>query len=158
MTLHDLRPHLLPAALALFALILLGQITGLAHTAWRTAAVECAAREATVHPPQPAAVPHPEDASRYARLAERGLFTAPKQPGPSRVAELKCIAVLGDAALVNNRWGQAGDRIENATVLAVHSGGVEIDRDGTQRTLAIFPELKPGPGCAKAAHPPRPGV
>ena len=145
MTLHELRPHLLPVLILVLALVFLDQVAGLAHTAWRTSALERAAAEIRTLPAPAPTPPAEADASRDARLSERGLFRAPRKAGPPPSTDLKCTAVLGDAALINNQWLRAGDHVADATIVEILPGSVVVEKNGDKQTLSVFPQVKVGP-------------
>jgi hypothetical protein len=86
---------------------------------------------------------------------------APKNMFASQKVEIpKCMAVLGNEALINGRWYKAGDSVDGATIEIINPESVKILWEGKEQTLVPFDQqvqyaksgASPSSGGGKAAN------
>lgn len=115
---------------------------------------------------QAAALGEPNDAALQAHLEESketvetlkktNLFV---KPAPKEHPVKQVDGILGTEILVGDKWYKVGDKIGDATVIAIKSTEVMIEWDGQTKSFAplaaatggtVGPSTKPAPAVAKA--------
>lgn len=68
------------------------------------------------------------------KLKKKSIFAPPP---PGKVNPVKKVdAIMGDEALINNKWYKAGDSIGEAKLITVESAQVTIEWNGKKKTLS----------------------
>lgn len=68
------------------------------------------------------------------KLKEKSIFSPPK-PGKSNPVK-KVLAILGDEALINNKWYKAGDSIGDAKLILVGFAEIVVEWNGKETKLS----------------------
>ncbi|MHC4160490.1 MAG: hypothetical protein ACYSSO_15610, partial [Planctomycetota bacterium] len=84
--------------------------------------------------------PDPNDMKKYFakskaiadQLKKNNLF-APPIPKKHPVSNV--LGILGDEALINNKWYKAGDNVGDAKIVAIEPTQVRIEWDGNEKTF-----------------------
>jgi hypothetical protein len=87
-------------------------------------------------------------------LKKKNLFSPP----PPRQNPVKMVmGILGDEALINGRWYKAGDKVADATIVAVAPTEVTVEWDGKKTVFnPIDAGASSGPGGPSRSRPSRP--
>lgn len=82
-----------------------------------------------------AAAPSKETGSRAAALASQGALFAPP---PGKPPLPKCMAILGDAVLINDQWYKVGSEVQGIKILEILPQAVRVEQDGQEHKLVPF--------------------
>ena len=66
-------------------------------------------------------------------LKRANLFSA---PAPKRHPVTSVSGILGDEALIDGKWYKAGDKVEDARIVAVEATQIRVEWEGTEKTFA----------------------
>jgi hypothetical protein len=88
--------------------------------------------------------PDPNDAKKYLakfkevadELKKKNMF-APPPPKPGWPVS-RVVGILGDTALINNKWHKVGDNIGGAKILEIRSTYVKMVWEGKEKTFSPF--------------------
>ncbi|MHC4692539.1 MAG: hypothetical protein ACYS67_07345 [Planctomycetota bacterium] len=69
------------------------------------------------------------------QLKKNNLFVPPI---PKKHPVSQVLGILGDEALINNKWYKAGDKVGDAKIVAIEPTQVRIEWDGNEKTFVPF--------------------
>jgi len=135
-------PKVLLVLSAALALVIAGKVLALGIASMR---INERIEAASVESKQDAAVDKSLAKSREAadELKKKNLF-APSAPNQKPVKQVTDI--LGDEALINGKWYKVGDKIKDATIVAIEPAQIRIEWEGKEIVLEpINAESAPSP-------------
>ena len=77
---------------------------------------------------------------------------------PQKVEMPKCLAVLGDEALINKQWYKVGSTVEGAKIVAINPESVKILWEKREHTLVPFDVKVQYADQKGASEPPKPAA
>ncbi|HOK95498.1 MAG TPA: hypothetical protein PK052_05770 [Anaerohalosphaeraceae bacterium] len=81
------------------------------------------------------AAPSTKAGSRAGTLASQGALFAPP---PGKPPLPKCMAILGDAVLINDQWYKVGSQVQGVKILEILPQAVRVEQDGQEHKLVPF--------------------
>ncbi|UCD49647.1 MAG: hypothetical protein JSW27_19205 [Phycisphaerales bacterium] len=135
---------ILLAIAALLAALVLHEVAEFALAVARAELVVARATDATATGSNDAETHLGEAKSVAEALKKKNLF-APPPPKQNPVREV--LGILGDEALINDKWYKAGDSVGDAKILAVGPTKVRVSWNGQEKEFSPLSSEGGGPGA-----------